>query len=117
MGTRVLWDPKYLAVRTTLWWLLWAFANVFGLLRRKARGKGWQLHWAIRAVLTLQAIASSFSLAASLRPNDVQPAEDSVFRGHIFFKNIAEATFLVKPLDVKHTMCKVSCFAGISIWG
>lgn len=102
----MLWDPKYLAVRTTLWWLLWAFANVFGLLRRKARGRGWQLHWAIRAVLTVHAIASSFSLAASLRPDSVDPAENGVFRAHVFFKNAAEASFLVKMLDLRRIISK-----------
>ncbi|GMH43100.1 hypothetical protein BSKO_11022 [Bryopsis sp. KO-2023] len=104
----VLWDPAYLAVRTTLWWLLWIFANVYGCLRRKARGKGWKLHWGVRAVLTTQILAETIRLATASTVHSesvVDVSKDGTFKTLVFFQNLNDAFFMFLLLLVSSGYC------------
>ncbi|CAD7702387.1 unnamed protein product [Ostreobium quekettii] len=96
----VNWNVDYLVIRLVVWTGLWLGVWIDGIAHRKSRGRGWKLHWGFRGVVTAYLVAGALGLDIGLRMDKGSLqikglGSDGPFMAYIFFRDVADAVFML----------------------
>eukprot|EP00210_Caulerpa_lentillifera_P009163 g8736.t1 len=103
------WNLPYIALRFSLWWILWFIVHLDAFRNRTSRGRGWRLQRGILTFLSAEVVFQSIHLAAVIEHENQKPSWDSstsrIFRTEVFFDWLAKSIFLCLLLLISSGYC------------